>query len=286
MLPTFFIIGATKAGTTSLSKYLGLHPQIHMAPWKEPHFFVQPGDGLLTISHRIATLKEYERLFESALGVRGEASTSYSHYPARGGVAERIREHVPDARFVYLVRDPIDRVVSHYVHQVAWEAERRPIDEAVGDLKHPHNVYVCASRYATQIERYLALFPEENFLVVDNNDLRREQARSLTEIFRFLGVDPTIAPGDFGREWNTADEQRLYPHLYSRLRHQGPLRRLPAPLRGRLQRLAGRAERGLWRPVEKPEPSDVLRARLVEVFTDEVSRLRSLTGKAFGTWTL
>src|SRR5581483_2636709 len=105
MLPTFFIIGATRAGTTSLAQYLASHPEVHMSPYKEPHFFVEPGDGLPSVADRIGTLPAYERLFVTDLPVRGEASTSYSHFPARRGVPERIHAMVPAARILYLVRD-------------------------------------------------------------------------------------------------------------------------------------------------------------------------------------
>lgn len=286
MLPTFFVIGASKTGTTSLAHYLGLHPEIHMAPWKEPHFFVKPGDGLATLDNRIFSTEEYEALFESDLAVRGEGSTSYSHYPARGGVPERIKEWIPDARFIYLVRDPVDRIVSHYVHQVAWGGERRPLVQTLGDLDHPHNVFISASRYATQVERYLRIFPEDRMLVVDSDELRSHRTATLTEVFAFLGVDSRNHAADSAPEVNVTAGQRVLPDMYSRLRHRGPLRRLPAPLRRRLQRLGERAEQALLPPVQQPEVPDSLRLRLSDMFSAEVNRLRALTGKPFATWSL
>ena len=82
----------------------------------------------------MASRAQYERLFETPAPLRGEASPSYSQYPRRRGVPERIHALVPEARFIYLVGDPIRRIVSHYMQRVAAEGERRPFPEALGEL--------------------------------------------------------------------------------------------------------------------------------------------------------
>ena len=286
MLPTFFIIGATKAGTTSLSKYLDSHPEIHMAPVKEPHFFVKPGDGLPKIKDRIECVDEYRDLFDTHLVVRGEASTSYSHYPARRGVPERIAQLVPDARFVYLVRDPIARIVSHYRHQLSHEGERRGIVEVVGNIRRPENIFVCASRYATQLERYLQVFPAERILVIDQDDLLNDREDTLRVIFEFLGVWGEHEAMKSDRTFNVSDERRMYGRRYARFRARSRLRRLPRPMRIPLRWLGMSAERVVWRPVESPEVPDWLRSDLTGMLGEEVERLRELTGKTFPTWSL
>jgi Sulfotransferase family len=127
-LPTFFIIGAPKAGTTSLNFYLEQHPEIQMSEVKEPAFFAPPlgsATSKLGLSRvdMIDSLDRYERLFDPTMRVRGEGSTNYAEYPFRQGVPERIKERVPEAKFIYMVRDPVARTVSHYDHLVA-SAER------------------------------------------------------------------------------------------------------------------------------------------------------------------
>lgn len=286
MLPTFFIIGATKAGTTSLSRYLDLHPDVHMASPKEPHFFIEPGDGLPSIEDRVAPLSRYEKLFCSHASARGEASTSYSHYPARRGVPERIQRSVPEARFIYLVRDPIDRVVSHYLHQVVHSGERRSLEQAVGDVDRADNIYICASRYATQLARYTNVFPEERILVVDHADLRHRRSATMATIFRFLRVDPHAQGLDFDQEFNVTKGYRVFSHQYARLRHRAPIHTLPLSLQERIRRVAERVEEVVWPRLERPEMSDAFRLRLCEVFQEEVSRLRTLTGKGFESWTV
>src|SRR5258708_4333366 len=129
-LPTFFIIGAGKAGTSSLHHYLDQHPEIQMSSNKEPHFFAGPENGFPYAMGRVSGLKEYERLFDPAFSVRGESSPGYTSYPRRQGVPERIRELVPDAKFIYLARDPIARTVSHHLHRIAVAGQRPPLSDA------------------------------------------------------------------------------------------------------------------------------------------------------------
>ena len=114
MLPNLIVIGAAKCGTTSLHAYLDEHPEIAMSREKELHFFVDRknwGRGI----------EWYEAQFDASAPVRGESSPGYSAYPLYEGVAERMARVVPDAKLVYLVRDPVERVVSHYTHRtVNW----------------------------------------------------------------------------------------------------------------------------------------------------------------------
>ena len=123
-LPTFFVIGAPKAGTTSLHTYLDAHPQIQMSAVKEPRFYAGPDNGIAYPPDHVADPAAYEALFDPAFPVRGESSTDYATHPRRTGVPERIKAAVPEARFVYMVRDPIARTVSHHRMTTALLGER------------------------------------------------------------------------------------------------------------------------------------------------------------------
>src|SRR4051812_36073420 len=112
-LPTFLVIGAAKSGTTSLHSYLDLHPRVAMSEPKEPSFFNREDWEIRR--------DWYESLFDPAAEVRGESSTAYTRYPIVRGAPERIRALVPDAKLVYVVRDPIDRLVAHWVQSYATE---------------------------------------------------------------------------------------------------------------------------------------------------------------------
>ncbi len=285
-LPNLFIIGAAKAGTTSLHGYLDQHPQIQMSQRKEPNFFSGPERDIPYTFGRISDLAEYEKLFDSTAVVRGEASPSYADHPRREGVPERIKQLVPDAKFVYLVRDPIARTVSHHQHRVANGGERRPLREALSDLSDPCSPCICPSLYASQLDLYIRHFPQERILVVDQADLLADRRSTLRQVLAFLGVDDTFDSQRFDEELNRSSDRRTYPPGLARhvKLHLAPrLRWLPPGVRRPLRRSA---ERVLLPPLRTETLDDDLRTRLQELYAGEVRRLRALTGKAFPTWSL
>jgi hypothetical protein len=292
-LPTFFIIGAPKAGTTSLNFYLEQHPEIQMSEVKEPAFFAPPlgsATSKLGLSRvdMIDSLDRYERLFDPTMRVRGEGSTNYAEYPFRQGVPERIKERVPEAKFIYMVRDPVARTVSHYDHLVASAGERRPLAEIMSDLPDPRAPCICASLYAMQLELYLHHFSQERMLVIDQADLRADRRSTLSRIFSFLAVDEEFDTSRFNEELLKGNEHRAYPPDLARFVSHTvrPLsRRLPlSPDTRRRLRLS--LERTLLPPLQTSKLDGELRARLREFYTGEVERLRVLTGKAFPTWSI
>lgn len=282
-LPTFFIIGAPKCGTTSLHAYLNQHPQIGMSLKKETHFFIGP-ENIAYPAKRIDRLDDYERLFDLAFKVRGEASPSYSAYPMHQGAPERIVKLVPDAKFIYLVRDPIDRTVSHYMHRVAMEGERRSLREALGDLTDRSSPYLCPSLYASQLDHYLRCFRRERILVIDQADLLTDRRGTLREIFAFLSVAETFYSSELDTERGVSSERRVYRPSYVRFAKRAagsPLRLLPRSTRRSLRRSV---ERVLWPPLERPSLDTELRTRLEDLYVGDVDRLRALTGKGFPSW--
>jgi hypothetical protein len=275
-----------KCGTTSLHHYLGEHPEIQRLPgMKETNFFSgPPGDVPYPAgSSRIERLDEYEKLFDDAYDVRGEASPYYTVYPIRKGVPERIKALIPDVKLIYLVRDPVARAISQYHFSVSVENELRSLDDALSDLSDPYSLYTCPGFYAAQIERYLRHFPPENILIVNQTDLYSERLSALKEIFTFLRVDESYVSPRFTEEFNTGKEQRTYSRvaILHRRAKTSPLQRLPAGMRRFLRRSV---ERLVSKPLEPPEVSDDLRARLRELYAADVERLRSLSGKTFPDW--
>ena len=288
--PTFLIIGAMKGGTTSLHGYLDEHPQIQMTAVKETNFFAGPPSGkpYAKGAERVSRLDEYERLFDPAVSVRGEASPSYTMYPRRKGVPERIEEVVPEAKFIYLVRDPIDRLLSHYHHSLSVDGRRQSLREALGDYRDPECPFTCPGFYASQLDRYLRHFPQERILVVDQTDLRERRAATLREVFGFLAVEESFVSPQFEREMNAGRDLRTHSSAVVLLRRArtrvGPLwRSLPVgvrrSIRASVHRLAGR-------PLEPPSLDEALRAELQELYADDAARLRTLTGKPFASWSV
>lgn len=286
-LPTFFIIGAAKAGTTSLHYYLDLHPQVQMSAVKEPSFFAGPENGRPYPMRRIGRLEEYEQLFDPSIEMRGEASPNYTSYPLRRDVPERIKQLVPDARFIYLVRDPVVRTVSHHQHVVALGEERRPLHDVLGDLSEPFLLpETCFSLYASQLEQYLGHFSQERILVIDQAEFLTNRRSTLREIFTFLSVDDTFDSSHFDNELYKSSERRAYPSGYERfvgLTVAPFMQWIPPDVR-HLVRDA--LERLLFPSLKAPALGDELRARLEELYAGDVERLRALTGKTFPTWSI
>jgi hypothetical protein len=281
-LPTFFIIGAMKAGTTSLHEYLSHHPEIHMSRVKEPHFFTRPEDG--PYRERVGTLPDYEALFTSSCHVRGESSPGYSHYPHHQGVPERIKAMLPDAKFIYLVRDPVDRIVSHYLHNVAFYGVRADLAEHVGDVSDPANPYLYISLYAMQLEQYLPHFPLDSFLVIDQSELASNREVCLERALDFLGVASDVELTGLDREHGASADRRRWPSWYPTLTRRivsSPIRRLPKPLRRTGLRLV---EQTFWRPLERPDVSERFRKQVQRAVWDDIDRLRGYTGLDFPSW--
>jgi hypothetical protein len=285
-LPTFFIVGAAKAGTTSLHFYLDQHPQIQMSEPKEPHFFAGEENGIPFPPERVATKEAYEALFDPAFEVRGEASPSYTNAPRRQGVPERIGELVPEAKFIYLVRDPIERTVSHYRHSVAAGKERRPLSEAVAEISDPYSYLACHSLYGRQLELYLRRFEAERIMVVDQARLLDDRSGTLRSVFAFLAVDTSFTSDEFETElWKTEGRRASPPG------QAGFIGRVVVPraqwVPPGARRLARRSfERAFWSRLETPPLDDESRARLQEFFAGDVERLRALTGQSFTGWSL
>src|SRR5215211_135725 len=202
MLPNFFVIGAAKCGTTSLHEYLKLHPEIEMSARKELQVF--------TRDDWREKLAWYVGQFTGSTPLRGESSPAYTMFPFLPSPAARIHELVRDARLIYLVRDPVERALAHYVEWFALGLEDRSIEEALADVESPRNPYMCASRYATQLECYLRRFDPAQILVIDREELLERRAAVLREVFRFLGVDPEFTTPAFSRIHNPAAAKVRY----------------------------------------------------------------------------
>jgi Sulfotransferase domain len=268
-IPNLFIAGAMKCGTTSLHNYLDEHPAISMSSIKEPDVFTGP--------QWRDEISRYGRLFDCRAAVRGESSTNYTKYPLFPDVPARIAQVAPQAKLVYLVRDPLSRCVSQWVHNVAQGRERRSLDEAVRDFDDPQNSYVWSGRYATQVERYLEHFRPDQLLVLDQAKLLNDRLATVKLVFRFLGVDDGFASPAFDAEFNRGDRQRQLGPMGSRIRRSpasAVYRRLPPSLKPAI----GWARRGMLSPIERPDFHPLLKAELAALYEDELSRLEHLTG--------
>jgi hypothetical protein len=272
-LPNLIVIGAQKCGTTSLHAYLDQHPEISMSREKETDFFLW---------HEDRGNEWWRTQFRPGTPIRGESSTGYTVHPLTPWVPERIARAQPEARLIYMVRDPVDRLVSAYMHLVAaGHTDRAPAEVfSHPDLAKSDLVY--RGLYALQLERYLEHFQAEQILVLEHRDLLERREQTLRRTFRHVGVDEEFSSPGFSVEHNPSGALR---------RGVGPARgKSPYELvewLGRLPRpLSGAARRLLTRATPRPAVDAELRERLGRHFTEDATRLRALTGLKLEHWSV
>jgi hypothetical protein len=225
--PSFFIVGAQKAGTTFLHRLLTMHPQVVGPILKEVDFFGRPG------KHDVERYKSFFPLAPVDGGkkiITGESTPHYMFYPHS---ASQIAEHFPDAKIIAVLREPAGRALSHYRMNVDRRVEKLSFAEAIDkederlagewerSMQDPEYLglnfaefsYKKRGMYLEQILRLEALFPKENILVVNSNVLFKETDTALIETERFLGIDewkPAFyAPENVAKAKDTSDKDSV-----------------------------------------------------------------------------
>jgi sulfotransferase family protein len=273
-LPNLVVIGAQKCGTSVLHYYLSLHPEVSMSKPKELNFFIEERNW----PHGVDW---YRSQFDAEARVRGEASPNYTAFPQHEGVPERMAQVVPDAKLIYMVRDPIERIAAHWVHNYAKRREKGTLAET---LVHPNTSYVTRSKYAMQLERFLEHYPKEQVLVFQQSELRFKRMETLRQIFEFLGVDADFKHPRFEQERHQTSGKTRATRLAVRLEKMG---------RGRRGRLF---PSNFWlllddrlplrRAIKRPDVKAALPQEALEELRADGQRLRELTGRDFSNWKL
>lgn len=265
-----------KCGTTSLHAYLSLHPEISMSKEKELAFFADGWSWSRGVDW-------YRRQFDAGAPVRGEASPQYTCYPQYDQIPERMHALLPEVRLIYLVRDPIDRLVSHYCHDVARGFEERPLEVA---LRESDSKYIARSQYYRQLERYLRYYDAESILILDQMDLKTRRRETLQEVFAFIGADPNVWDPRFHEEHHATSHKRQRSALGKRLAASWPMRaiRMVPP------RYRWTLEDAIYRPfsipMERPHVDEALHDRISALLADDVASWRAFTGRAWSDWSL
>ncbi len=317
-LPSFLVIGAAKSASTSLHQYLKQHPHIYMAGRKEPNYFAFEGGvpdfrgpddadphAFAGREHRlrvakyaesITTEETYRALFDGARGetALGEASVSYLFFPE---AATRIRETLPAAKLVALLRNPVDRAFSKFrqfrrdgLEPIADFGEALDAEEdRIRDGWSPTWYYQRRGLYHEQLSRYTALFPPEQILVLLYDDFATDPQAVLRRIFRFLGVDENFAP-NLSQRHNVSERNvqvprssRFHRWLHEPADLEAMAERRRPGVAARLRRAAVRANTRKIRWTHEPL-SRALRERLVEEFRADVGALARLLGRDLSAW--
>jgi hypothetical protein len=277
-LPNLLIVGAAKCGTTSLHSYLDQHPQVAMSEKKELQLFSRDNWREL--------LDWYREHFQIRAQVRGESSPAYSMDPVLPHVPDRVRELIPNARIVYMVRDPIDRLLAHYVEFVTLGLEEKPFEAALTDYDSGRNVYAMTSSYAHQLERWRESFSPSQLLVIDQRELLDERRDTLQRVFRFLGVDDSFWTPEFDQLHNTRTMKLRVNRFGLWLWHRGLYHRAVAAASALPPTVRGRAIGLIGEPVRAPRPSEALLDELRGYLRADAQRFRELTGKSFDHWSV
>lgn len=261
--PNLFVVGSAKCGTTTVARVLGEHPDCCMSDPKETFYFCKDGD--------LAPWTDYYRnCWRHYKGepILAEASTSYSEVPRFPDCSERIVAFNPDAKIVYIVRHPFDKIVSYYRHQGTYHGfVSRDGFEQWLKFECSTNGFYEQCKYSTQLRRYQRLFPADRILVLFLENWKQDPAAQIEKLFAFAGLRPVpVAPLTRLRE-NSATDHRAQKEWFWRMRHNPVTRKLGrAVMPTRARFLAGR-----WigsRPAMTVPLT--LSARLTNEFIDEV----------------
>lgn len=275
MLVDLVILGAQKCGTTSLASQLAQHPNICFCETKEPGYFNQVDDWK-------AGIHAYHSLYAPKEGqLCAEASTMYTFLPEWQGTHARLFAYNPNLKLIYIMRQPVERVISNYSHDLVRGFLKSPPEEVV--FKDP--AYINRTRYAVQLRPYLELFPRENILLLVFEEYVADQAQTLRQIASFLGI-PAGSFGVSGKAEKHKSVGQTYlsnpvvralvrsrafqaarPHLSASIRQ--PIRR----------RLSSHLD-------EKPAFSPELRRDIWRFVEDDVCGVEELLGRRLDAWRL
>lgn len=288
--PNFFLVGSMKSGTTSLHRYLREHPEIFMtSDPKEPTYFLER-EQLLDVLPGIEkhgywrSEAAYLNLFKAAdrQPVIGEASANYARLNRVQGVPARIAAFNPDARILFVARDPIERTISHYWYMVQHFGERRDMMTAIRDEPD----YTDTSYYAMQLKAWLQHFPPDRVKLVTTEALSARPAETMANIFCWLGVDPAFEPD------NLAERANETPSVVQQIRGRGwingfrhsPIWNAIGPMVPSVLRKAARrlSDKPVERRITERGP---IECYLRERQSRETEELGSLLGRSFQEWT-
>ncbi len=266
ILPNFLIVGAVKAGTTSLASALTQHPDVYIPAMKEVRFFSEHNwhKGLTWYSNIFSEANGY--------GAIGEASPAYTQFPTDTGVPKRIHEALGDIKYIYLVRHPIDRLVSHYRHALyhRWLPNGVTLEEAVEIIPALKN----CSKYHFQLKQYFPYTSPEQWLLVVLEELAQNPDNLYDEIFTFLGVDPSFKV--VAKIENVTDKKFQLPYWMVIL--DSYIFRKPTKLRSTVKKLAMSCS---GKQIENPVVTEALWTSLLSELSHDIEKLSSFTGKDF-----
>jgi hypothetical protein len=282
----FFIVGAPKAGTTSLYHYLSEHPQVEMSSQKEPDYFsdeaIQEG-GMYYGKNRINTLKKYEALFMQKEGVLyGEGSVSYLFYE---NVATDIKKYNPDAKIIIMLRNPIERAFSHYLMDYRLGLLSDSFEDVINKKSKHRNAYlfyqqyISVGNYCQQLKRYFEEFGKENILLIDYEDFKNDVGKAVYLVYSFLDISTEFS-ANINKKHNafTMPKNKLIRFVYSFVF----LRNILVVIFSK--QLIKKIRSFLFKNDDKPVMLSSTRDQLKKLFKSDIENLGLLIDKDYTKW--
>ena len=272
--PDFIIIGAMKSATSTLHEQLALQPDFYMSTPKEPFYFSD--DEVFSMGR-----DWYLNLFSTAKTNQlcGESSTHYTKLPDYPDTLKRMKSELPKLKLIYVLRDPVERLISHYIHQWSQNVFRCDINEAIDR----YDELVNYSRYAYQIQPYIDTYGRDNILFVFNEALRIRPQAELERVAKFLGIAPhRVKWQESLVEQNVSSQRVRRFNGYNLLVESAVMtelrrRLIPKKFRTRVREFLSMRKK----PVISPAKLDELN----QVFNEDLANLSKILGQEFKTAT-
>lgn len=297
-LPNFLIVGAARSGTTSLYYYLKQHPEIYMSPVKEPHFLVYHAlefphrggqDGMFD-ENIVKDFAEYKSLFSNVKAEMkiGEASTAYLYYYKNA--IPKIKKTLGDIKIVVILRNPIDRAYSAYMHQIRYNTEYLSFEDALREEKKriknnwaPYWYYRDVGFYYEQVKAYLENFSDVKLYLLE--DLEKNPLRLAKDIYSFLAVDNSFVP-DISTRYNVSGVAK-YKLVHNVLLRPNPIKSLSKLILKTLignERKVAIGQKLRSNLLKKPAMKTETREYLKKVFREDILALQDLIDRDLSHW--
>jgi hypothetical protein len=292
MLPNFLIIGTPRSGTTTIYESLQQHPQIFLSPLKEPMFFILEGEKDLfpgpvsPIGPR--DIHAYRSLFDHATREKaiGEASTLYL-FSQKAPL--RIKKYLPEVKFIAILRNPVDRAFSHFMHnRLAGTEPIADFEEAMSvEEERIRRGWFCfwsyrgVGFYGQQIERYFSHFDRRQFQFFLFEDLIADPAVLFTKFLQFLGVDEAF---------RIRPHEKYNPSGVPRNRFLHAFLSKPNFIKNQLKRILPEKTqynlltRFMNRNLAKPRLSTEVRRRILAVYREDIMKTQDLIDRDLSSW--
>ncbi|MBL7116118.1 MAG: sulfotransferase [Kiritimatiellae bacterium] len=294
-MPDFVLIGAPKAGSTSLYHYLRQHPEIYMPSYKDPRFFAfegslpafgGPSDDTIHNNRIVWEMDTYMALFDGVTNERavGEASVRYFEEPA---AAKNMHRHNPDMKLLLILRNPLERAWSHYCWKKTAGVE--PASSFAEALKEEDDGardtwywgrYARPGYYAKYYKCFLDYFPQEQFKVHLFEDFKHDPVGICRDYYRFLGVSDAFEP-DARRRYNVSG---TFSHPVAKRMWEASLAVRDAIRPCLPRRLRHSAFVSLTRLMKKEAFPEEMRSRLMQLYRQDILELQELIGRDLSGW--